>query len=257
MSKEELLKNPLVKEIANEFAQEVINRGYLIKNGAFCYEDFVKSKTKKDWTILSFTPQGNSGLIYKLDTQLKDKYCINNGKSPFHNIETFMNPTILSVRRESDGEVFTFGDKISCQQYPKEVREITDFSLNNNEIEVNDGIDEYTFKLSEIFKAKQKLFTTEDGVDIYEGDNVYYTNRECNHNSYVLIAKWNDQCKNHLSNIHFSTKEKAEEYIIMNKPCLSINDFIMSNEVSYPSNETLCGITFKKLKEIVKNKLKQ
>ena len=47
---------------------------------------------------------------------------------------------------------------------------------------------------------------------------------------------------------YFSTKEKAEEYILMNKPCLSINDlqFLKREAIIYWDN---------KLKDLVKTKL--
>ena len=83
-----------------------------------------------------------------------------------------------------------------------------------------------------INKIKPVLFKTEDGVDIFETTAVHWvvvTNKSINKNVpyYLYELKF---CKAHLKldlkNEYklFSTKEKAEEYIIMNKPCLSIND---------------------------------
>lgn len=46
---------------------------------------------------------------------------------------------------------------------------------------------------------------------------------------------------------HFSTKEKAEEYIIMNKPCLSINDVLSVGQRVIVDEG--------KLKQIVKSKI--
>lgn len=66
-------------------------------------------------------------------------------------------------------------------------------------------------------EQKKVLFQTEDGVDIFEGDRVYsVTPNFCIGYSGSLKYKPIQLC--------FSTKEAVEEYILMNKPCLSIND---------------------------------
>jgi len=67
------------------------------------------------------------------------------------------------------------------------------------------------------------LFKTEDGVDIFEGDKVYFVNIT-NQRFNIDICLQADLYKSHL--LYFSTKEKAEEYILMNKPCLSINNVL-------------------------------
>lgn len=74
----------------------------------------------------------------------------------------------------------------------------------------------------------KKLFTTEDGVDIFEGDEffrVWNTNGELKRDSYRCFADNKYSAKMMIKTCpHFSTKEKAEEYILVNKPCLSIKD---------------------------------
>jgi hypothetical protein len=90
--------------------------------------------------------------------------------------------------------------------------------------------------LNNVEKVKQPLFTTEDGVDIFKGDKTYYVfndlTPECNSG---FKCKWKVRggfYQNYQVNQGneyykvFSTKEKAEEYILLNKPCLSINDIL-------------------------------
>jgi hypothetical protein len=92
---------------------------------------------------------------------------------------------------------------------------------------------------------KQKIFTSADGVDIFEGDKVYGVNFGFTgtFDTFQLeIAAKESWFK-------FSTKEKAEEYILLNKPCLSINDLLKKN-TNIP-----CNFSFEKLKELVKSKL--
>ena len=124
---------------------------------------------------------------------------------------------IRSVKRLSDSEVFTVGDFVKetitgqCKGW-----EIKEFSLKDSRC-FSCGVN-----INNIEKLKEVLFTTEDGVDIFEGDTYYVAN----------IKSW--QCYKHYANIdgntgldkYFSTKEAAEEYILMNKPCLSINNVL-------------------------------
>ena len=89
---------------------------------------------------------------------------------------------IHSVKRLSDDEVFTVGDEIKtctngyCFIYG--------FSIVNDKLSIDhthsDVLNEkfpgtsFNHHLHLISKVKKPLFTTEDGVDIYEGDEVYW-----------------------------------------------------------------------------------
>ena len=77
--------------------------------------------------------------------------------------------------------------------------------------------------LNTISKVKRKpLFKTEDGVNIYENNIVYSVNKSFDLNRNVAEITVFNNCK------VFSTKEAAKEYILMNKPCLSINEILDS-----------------------------
>ena len=132
---------------------------------------------------------------------------------------------IHSVKRLFDGEIFTIGDIVKCEDCKGK---ITSLEIYDNDIYLN-GIDNkmpfgYTlcntldcFEIPQ--KVKQPLFTTEDGVDIFEGDefivvNIFTFNKH-------RTGKYLET--NHMYK-YFSTKEKAEEYILLNKPCLSYGD---------------------------------
>ena len=103
-------------------------------------------------------------------------------------------------------------------------------------------------------KAKQPLFTTEDGVDIFEGDKVYYietndtTENSFKVNEYTIQYSGRFLSDNTLHS--FSTKEKAEEYILLNKPVLSLNDVMDCFDCSVL-------MTKNRLKIIVKSKIQQ
>jgi hypothetical protein len=134
---------------------------------------------------------------------------------------------IHKVKRLEDGVVFTIGDKIhrgSC----KDVNVIRGFNLLKDLclVSISDLIDRgycsgKGVNISVVEHAKNVLFTTLDGVDIYEGDKCYAVSDNFNilYTSHVP----NDYQKQGIVR-SFSTYEKAEEYVIMNNPCLSIND---------------------------------
>lgn len=134
-------------------------------------------------------------------------------------------------------EIFTIGDKTTLGI-------ITCFRLLDNEMMVDfDNKNSILLKSKKLQKAKALLFTTEDGVDIFEGDSIHWVN--INTFEKVNCNKYNDDLgeisiKSLLSKkyecraVGFSTKEKAEEYILMNKPCLSINNVTNLTETSTP-----------------------
>lgn len=133
---------------------------------------------------------------------------------------------IISIKRLLDNEIFTIGDKIN---FEGTVKTITEISLNPNP-------DNKPYKRAvpylvcgpsygislDIAEKAELLFTTEDGVDIYEGDTVYFirndfrTLRVFERKKYFGLP--------HHGNIYFSTKEKAEKYIEINQPRFSKND---------------------------------
>jgi hypothetical protein len=130
------------------------------------------------------------------------------------------NWTIHSVKRLNDGEIFTIGDEISNSEYPDEYKgKISRFEIEDSKLLVF----YYGFDYIEsIQKVKPVLFTTHDGVDVREGDRVWYFDQ-----GYKLWdSKADPKYHNGEQRFHyFSTKEAAEKYILMNKPLnLSIRE---------------------------------
>ena len=144
---------------------------------------------------------------------------------------------IHSIRRISDGEIFTIGDNIT---YNNEKTIIEGFNLQFNKYLIADFKKTVSncigCNINYIQKAKQPLFTTEDGVDIFEGESYYelitpdFHNKPCIWNILPTKTRGNinyDQEGNRRNGrIWFSTKEKAEEYIALNKPKYSLNDIL-------------------------------
>ncbi len=137
---------------------------------------------------------------------------------------------IFSIRRLSDNHIFTVGDIIN-HTHDKIMR--FDFIgkgwVNEGEIFV-ETFGTKRFLLGEItIPTKKLLFITEDGVEIRIGDDYWvYDYGELNN-----IHKVNRASQTHtgdgVNRKYFSTKEKAEEHIVYNKPCLSLDDVLNLN----------------------------
>ena len=200
------------------------------------YPEFWELVVEKDYEILEVKGKYGaiSSYIEKLDNDLKDK-------------------TIFKIKRLSDGEIFTIGDIIDTKVDDKYKQEILEINLR---IKHNLLKDKLIFKtkagyvvINIAVKNKQPIFQTEDGVDIYEGDYSYGV-----HNSKFDIVKIK-----HISTVYvgdnfikFSTKEKAEEYILLNKPVLSLNDINFAISKINNAEEKR-----NKLKTLVKLKIQQ
>ena len=94
------------------------------------------------------------------------------------------------------------------------------------------------------------MFTTEDGVDIFEGDKYFICTASLSNciNNEGIVSKFFKPNPNYK---YFSTKEKAEEYILMNKPVLSLNDILKI----LPKYISLAEARYLELEKLVKTKL--
>ena len=175
------------------------------------YPEFWELVVEKDYEILSLI---EGKFIYPCDKYSKDY---------INQLFNTLGVSIHSVKR-NDGEIFTIGDKVFSEYVNYTINKI---SIVNDKCMVsalydtnNPNGSRLHYNLNNLKKAKQPLFTTEDGVDIFENNTSIYildkfTIRHIKHKDFNVISK-------HVK--YFSTKEKAEEYILLNKPCLSVND---------------------------------
>src|SRR5690606_23114725 len=132
--------------------EEVIEKDYEILSLSFGDDIYLKTGKK----IKSFPYEGlynefrvpdKNGCITDREIKGTDKYDVK----------------IHSVKRLSDGEVFTIGDntKYGC---------IDNFYIKNNYLLATTVLESNGRYLKDLEKSKKPLFTTEDGVDIFEGD---------------------------------------------------------------------------------------
>lgn len=213
--------------------------------------EFWQEIVEKDYEILAFKEVSGQISILQSNGKYYDKngtkfdpcgyFCGNTLEEEIKD-----GATIHSILRLSDGKVFTVGDRIDggCGSNQEIVQITEDWIYYRSNIK---GCQIYTYKLKDIKHSKEVLFTTEDGVDIFDPRQKVFSVSECDfklqdHQDYGWIMTRNIERKYH----HFSTKEKAEEYILMNKPCLSINDIYSLDKGKY---------WLSSIKELVKSKL--
>jgi len=135
---------------------------------------------------------------------------------------------IKSINRFPDYEIFTIGDKIICQNSHIDKPEaITKIELNKEGTPClyTNSFDNHGINIFKAIKVK-KLLTTEDCVDLYQGDDFWH------------VDPWFGISKGSLREstfiplrgyTHFSTQEAAKNYIDLNKKQYSIKNVIDSS----------------------------
>ena len=102
--------------------------------------------------------------------------------------------------------------------------------------------------INKLQKSKPILFTTEDGVEIKKGDTWFYIQDK--DGSWEIYQNNGEYSKLVIERIStFSTRAKAEEYVLMNKPCLSVNDAskIIGHRISQLDSENLITLAKSRL----------
>lgn len=189
-------------------------------------EQFKASKApKKEWEVVAFREGDVSyGCVYLLCDD--GMYRLNGGNVIGQPLEVMLKDknTIHSVRRLSDGEVFSVGDRIKPNPWTKADIKITGFSANGEVLRINNK-DGYFLSGEQYWELMQKLpspiLVTHDGVEIFEGDE-FWGVRDWR----VLEGGKADKYDKNLDKAApvFSTRSAAEEYILNHKPVLSLND---------------------------------
>lgn len=216
---EETVKQLLEMAISNRF-------GLVANTPEFLIEIFKQSKQPKpDWEIVAVGGYWNDkdtslGVYEKKIIDGKIAY-YNDLFDGFDNMEYIFNSMrgiIYSVKRLSDGEIFSVGEVIDTPQ--DGTNKIIAFHVTGERMNVklNNG----TIGLEHIQKAKQPLFTTEDGVPVYEGGEIFVCDSEFKV-GIVIISEISYPHKKKLYKF-FSTHSAANEYALANKPQLSLSD---------------------------------
>jgi len=207
------------------------------------YPEFWELVVEKDYEILSVITTKASLIKDNILTLNEYKKRCPSSQVPNECIN------IHSVKRLADGKIFTIGDLVDSienigrcinsrgfwfdNKFIGTKSKIKSFQFIGDILTIYTNYNNFAYTINSFEKSKQTLFTTEDGVDIFENDNIYWINistfEKVNCNKYnddlgeisiksLLSKKY--KCKA----ISFSTKEKAEEFILLNKPVLSYGE---------------------------------
>lgn len=227
-------------ELVEQFAEE-----YRFSSSRISLDQFKQSKQPKpkDYEVLSF--------------KYKDLTWVLNGELFYNEFGGFTGmpdkAEIRSVKRLSDGEVFTCGDKMYYNgnkfgSWKKESPcNVDSFSLSFGNIFINSH---YTgtpnCRIEDWIKVKEPLFTTEDGVNIIEGKHFWYVGDAFNICETRLLK--NENWPIRLQKKSFSTIEAAENWVLNNKVLFSLNDIskvIKRETMTFHELETLAKSKFK------------
>lgn len=207
-----------------------------------CY-DLIEEIIEKDYEIISI--MCSSVIHYK---QSNGNYRSASGASTISDkcIDEY---PIHSIKRLSDGKIFTIGDKVNGDNATGDINGIVLCKKHRSKDNYKSNVMIHTTHINSIWldeiRHKKPLFTTEDGVDVFKGD------KTCWINNWTITNFVDWMRENNNNELHFSTKKAAEEYVLINKPCLSIKD-VMS--VAYNPVESYTSST-RKLKKLVKSKM--
>ncbi len=174
---------------------------------------------------------------------------------------------ITSVKRLSDGEVFSIGDKINFRGLYGNNSEhkydiIRGFDLKqdaNLGILYHNGL----VGLNKIEKYKEAVFTTFDGVELFDQDVYYFIwlnkpshGQEVNKIYKAIVRPLDGDTTWSSDAVFFSTKESGKEYILMNKPLLSLNDLLSVWGREKDFNTYKNSPMFQNFKKLAKSKIK-
>ena len=189
--------------------------------------EFWQEVKNPHYEILAFK-HVNSG---DLSTKRKNGLFLNdpdpNKDGQYREYRDFSIWTIYRVKRLSDGEVFTVGDRYEVTNPIKETRTIGIMYESSDKLMIRPrefGISE----LCEIQKPKKPILTTEDGVDLYKGDVALrvLTKSSWPIEGITIYKEWWDRQPILTDWKYFSTKEAAEKYVYLHKPMFTRQDIL-------------------------------
>lgn len=188
-------------------------------------EQFKKSKQlkpNKDWEIVSFDIMDEIFGKVEAKKESNSQY----GRYLMDEQQMIKHFPIHSVRRLTDNLVFSVDDDTA-------IRKIDSFSIDKsvNDIKVHykEGGWDY---LSQVKKAKHPVFTTSDGVSMFDDDEYYKVWDNLLYTKYY--ASKGGEYPSKYTRTTFSTEDAAKKYVLFNSPKLSINDVLkLSEEIQF------------------------
>lgn len=211
-----------------EYWEEVIEPTFQIMS--FTATNVWKGKTANLLSNGHYSINPNDNCGWTLREMLEVGNCVKNGEVQIH-----------SVKRLSDGEIFTIGDRAKTIT-SKGSHNIRQFIIRQrcngtdaNGYYIYDGIDAMWVNweencggnwLDSTEKVKQPILTTEDGVPVYSYNSVQHWVIDGTYEYALGLCKSNVDLVRDSPETYklFSTEAAAREYVKMNIPCLSLAD---------------------------------
>lgn len=183
--------------------------------------EFWQKVEEENYKVLSFMLNNK---LFVLDEET-DCYWSNKGN--FAHFLNISDETIVSVKRLSDGAIFSVGGCISYKDSNWSKTKITSFDIEGTHITVQNSAGG-SCDIDNLVKV-EPLFKTSDGVDVFEGDNVYWV---MDNYDGVRLLNYRNIIKLHSSILEhkdsdyriFKSKTEAERYVKFNKKSLSLKD---------------------------------
>jgi hypothetical protein len=207
------------------------------KGGCMAYEEKHFQQKPKEWEILSVIDGVKNGI---------DETGLVAAVNPSDTYSWMKSGVkIHSVRRLSDGEVFTVGDRVRLSGTA--TAPIISFEIRHGEM----------WARGDLTKAKQPLFTTEDGKEVYVGDEYWFLSHSNAANGFEIYhhdfathkGDHGDRWK------YFSTEEAAANWVLWNKPTLSLANVMAASESEFGDGRR--QFDSEHLKQLAKSKLNQ
>lgn len=190
-----------------------------------CYWDGINFSPIKYPEFWAKVVERNYEILEKFQTLNGAKYIYGNDHFNWEYILARDYP-ISKVKRLSDGQIFTIGDKIEYKvggYWAWSSREaITGFRVRNDREIIIICLDnvEWAGLSDTVRKFVNPLFITEDGVGVYEGDKAWFVDPSDVYSvcSTTISSRQTFRGRNDGDLYLFSTKELAEKFAIDNMP---------------------------------------
>lgn len=161
-----------------------------------------------------------------------------------------VNVSISSVKRMSDGKIFSLGDRVFYEYNTLIKWDIDNFLISlteKNVLLVRSKDDQMVENLETLKKVDSVTFITEDGKELTEKDEFWVVTTDkknlVGNRSHTFPSFSKDKTKY----LRFSSLEAANDYRINSKNCLSLLDVTFNANINVDSAS--------KLKELIKLKL--
>lgn len=233
------------------YQQKDVGNTHLRRESVENHSDFWQKETELEFEILTIQTNTIFGVTDSkadIDAFLASKY-------PHYKIH--------SIKRLSDGQVFTVGDSVLFEGQLMGIYKATLLEIGYEIVPGDKRTRKLTFindnksigkwwTLDKISLHKKLIFVSEDNVEIFVGDKINSVYKQtlqlnCGNNTTGTIGFGFTPSKGYL---YFSTTSAAEEYILMNKPCLSIKDVMDVTFEAWDEKRK----ALKDLKELVKKR---